>query len=320
MDDFGTRDVDYKIIEGLEIGSPALKKLSVNWRPTVYPTFACPRQRFDQVIFEKAVQGGSTYLHAHVEDVIFDNDKLIGILTRDQREFRAGVVIAADGYASAIARRAGFELSKGSAVVSTVRAYDRLKQPVKPYFHMHFLAHLRPGYAWLFPLGGDLANVGLGLAASPLNSAQLRQALIDYLRAWWDNSVEIQPDTMHQWPIPLWNHDQQARYRNGIFITGDAGAFVDPLTGGGISAAVLTGTWAAQAIDQYLKGEISLEQAGARYESTWRQSLKPMLDHMHRVKTWFVNYPLAFSALFNTAHRFPFLKSRILHTLAGEHT
>jgi flavin-dependent dehydrogenase len=214
----------------------------------------------------------------------------------------------------------GFQLSKGGAVVSAIRAYARLRQPVKPYFHMHFLADLRPGYAWLFPLGDNLANVGLGLSASPLNSTLLRQALIDYLRDWWGDSVEIQHDTVHQWPIPLWNRDQQARYRNGIFITGDAGAFVDPLTGGGISAAVMTGTWAAQSIDQYLSGEISLEQAGSRYESLWRQSLKPMLDHMHRIKTWFADYPLAFSALFNTAHRLPFLKRRILHTLAGEHT
>ncbi len=318
--DLGTRDVDYKMIEGLEIGAPSRKRLSIEWLPHVQTTVTCPRQRFDNVLFERAVKHGSQFMQAQVTAPLIKNNRLVGVQTREHGEFRAAVVIAADGYGSAVARHAGFHLSKGQSVVSATRAYVRLKQPVRPYFHMHFLSSLRPGYAWLFPIGDGLANVGLGLAGSQLNSTQLREALAEYLQDWWHGQVELLDGTPHQWPIPLWNQDTQSRFKNGVFITGDAGAFVDPLTGGGISAAVLTGLWAAQSVEQYLNGAWSLTAAGANYEALWRKKLQPLLDNMFRVKVQVVDRPLVFNLLFNMAYYLPFLRHRILHTFAGEHT
>ena len=195
VEDLGVRNVDYKVIEGLEIGSPAQKTIQVHWRPAAFPTLACRRIHFDTVLFEKAIQHGAQFLHAHVKDLIFHGDQLVGVQTRDQGDYCAEVVVAADGYGSSTARNAGFQLPKGSAVVSAIRAYARLKKPIKPYFYMHFLSDLRPGYAWLFPVSHDLANVGLGLTASHLNSQSLRESLVRYLCDWWDDSVELQADT-----------------------------------------------------------------------------------------------------------------------------
>lgn len=69
---------------------------------------------------------------------------------------------------------------------------------------------------------------------------------------------------------------QPQTMRDGVFLAGDAAAFVDPFVGDGISLALRSGALAAQCLLPFFRGELTLAQAAAAYSQRYRQQLAPV--------------------------------------------
>lgn len=119
-----------------------------------------------------------------------------------------------------------------------------------------FLSAAIPGgYAWLFPKG-DVANLGLGVA--PAHRAKLKP-LLDGLRQRLIGEDRIGTDILGHTggaiPVGGMNVAHGMLGARPVLLAGDAAGLVNPVTGAGIPAAVISGRMAGEAAASLLAGK-----------------------------------------------------------------
>jgi flavin-dependent dehydrogenase len=189
---------------------------------------------------------------------------------------RAQWVVGADGHYSPVRRM----LDGAGAPPPELGTWHAFRQ----YFHgvdddrmwVLFDAELLPGYAWVFPVGGGLANVGFGV----LRDAHSGKRAGKQLAAQWRDVVNgrklrdilgprAEADGRHRaWPIPA-SFDPARLTHGRVLFVGDAASVVDPMTGEGIAQALDTGLLAARAIE----GDATPEAVTGRYRRAVERDL-----------------------------------------------
>lgn len=240
-----------------------------------------PRYRFDAALVALAVDAGAEFLQLQATGVARDGGRVAGVrVRRDGVEGpgpSAPLVIAADGWGSAIARELLGEsdarpAQRGVAARCYVEGVRHL------HGRMRFLVErdLLPGCVWIFPLGGDRANVGLGtivppapprVDGTPARPAQRLAALLADPRsaAWSLLEGARQAGPIETWPLAIgWRRAPLAF--DGVLLAGDAAALVSPMSGSGIAAALHSGRLAgACGLLALARGDTSLATLD-RYE------------------------------------------------------
>ncbi len=171
----------------------------------------------------------------------------------DGREVAARFLVAADGMWSSVRK------SLDAPTPAATPTYLGEMHAFRQYFHgfhdtrLHvvFIDDLLPGYLWVFPLAGGLANVGFGVHRRPgVTTRYLARLWPELLAAPVVRSIlgDARPlDDHRAWPIPA-RLDRRPLTAGRVLFVGDAAAAGDPLTGEGIAQALETGTWAARAV------------------------------------------------------------------------
>lgn len=176
----------------------------------------------------------------------------------DGRVFAAQVIIGADGPRSRVGRAIGqvnHELVAARQITVPLRAAHGATDI--------FLSAAYPGgYAWLFPRG-EVANLGIGVAYASraclkAELEQLRTALIATGRI-GDSILAATGGTI---PVGGMLPAHGLIGKRTAFLCGDAAGLTNPVTGAGISAAVLSGTAAGEAAAAVCAGD---EDAAADY-------------------------------------------------------
>jgi flavin-dependent dehydrogenase len=111
---------------------------------------------------------------------------------------------------------------------------------------VYLLREIMPGYLWLFPIGNGQVNIGIGMRLDRYkkSSIDLKSLLMDFImRDEIRERFSKKPEIFHlsSWPLLLASQKSIKRAYNGALLIGDAGAWIDPLTGGGICNALITG-------------------------------------------------------------------------------
>ncbi len=99
------------------------------------------------------------------------------------------------------------------------------------------------GYAWIFPKGDDIANVGLGIV-----STFTEKTAYEYLLEFVKNcpaTKNAQPIEINLGGVPLGGM-MKTLVSDHIMIVGDAAGQVNPLTGGGIITSLKFGKFAGE--------------------------------------------------------------------------
>ena len=126
------------------------------------------------------------------------------------------------------------------------------------------------GYAWVFPETSETARIGLGIPLSlKLNPALFLNKFVKRIKA---KPIEKIKSKLVPTSKPLKN-----LVIGNSLLVGDAGLLCDPLTGGGIANAMLSGKLAAKAI---VKGDLQKYNKylkGLKCELTFRYKLKKVL-------------------------------------------
>ena len=211
--------------------------------------FVVPRLEFDEHLFRAAIASGAEdmtgmrYLGMPGSD-----DQARTIELRDasgaRRRVRARLVIGADGVYSAVRKDlVGAERSKPEFSGIAMRAYAECRDfeaAGGPSLLFEFDRDLLPSYGWVFPVGGGLVNIGVGLPIAQLRErdADLRSLLADFagrLRARGVAIGEIEDERAHQlralMEMPQLTFDRAA-------LIGDAASMINPVSGEGIAYAV----------------------------------------------------------------------------------
>lgn len=199
------------------------------------------RAAFDQALAAAAAAAGAA-LHAGARLTALDAGRATARINRAGRELviRYQVLIAADGPHSSVAHRLGLP------ALETVNTRQYTVQLLKPCTSTDiWLSPDYPGgYAWLFPRGNQ-ANLGLGL--DPRHGADMK-APLDALHRRLAEEGRVGREILSRTggAIPVGGlRDRLSAGR--VMFTGDAAGLTHPVTGAGISAAVMSGERAAEA-------------------------------------------------------------------------
>lgn len=279
---------------GLRIYGGRIPAFEMPWPELAdFPSYGlvCKRAKFDELLARRAASEGAT-LHesTNVTEPILDDrsGRIVGVTTKDGREFRAPLVVAADGVSARLAVKMGIGKREDRPMGVAVRTYyrtprhddDHMESWLELWDGKPGESNLLPGYGWIFPVGDGTANVGLGTLSS---SAAFRNT--DYkqlMRTWLNNTPEewgFRDENMTQ-PIqgaalPM-AFNRKPAYTRGLLLVGDAGGMVSPFNGEGIAYALEAAEWAADAIaEAHYRGvgTSSAELALQRYPKQLSQSL-----------------------------------------------
>jgi geranylgeranyl reductase family protein len=193
--------------------------------------------------------------------------------------FQAGMVLGADGAGGATARAAGLYTRNPGVMLLAVRAYYRGVEGLRNTIELYPLASLQPGYAWVIPLGGGVANIGLGVRADVCRRDRVR------LRGMLKRFVTEHPGMVRRmkgatpegpaggWPLPAYG---SVRRLSGarVLLLGDAGGFVDPLSGEGIFGGMQSAEIACRVAREALRQGAFGERFLARYDERCRRHFR----------------------------------------------
>ncbi|MCC7551528.1 MAG: NAD(P)/FAD-dependent oxidoreductase [Methanobacterium sp.] len=160
-------------------------------------------------------------------------------------EIKTKIVIAADGPESRVGRWAGLKTALKPKIMESCAQFEMAGvQMAEPdCIEFHFGSVAPGGYAWIFPKGDDIANVGLGVLTTITDKSAYEHLL---------KFVENNPATKNAQPVELNIGGDpvggllKKKVTDNVLVTGDAAGMVNPLTGGGIISGMMGGRIAAQ--------------------------------------------------------------------------
>jgi len=238
------------------------------------------RTRFDAFLAAQAAAEGAAVLVGAEATAMARNggDRWhVRVKQRGTEEvYRARVVIGADGVETMVGRWAGLDTRVPARDMESCAQYVLQGIDFNPdAIYLQFSTAIAPGgYAWIFPKGVGVANVGLGLVALKTDGRNARE----YLDAWVARRFPTGARTGYTVGGVIVHTTIKKTYTDGVLIAGDAAHMINPLSGGGINNAMkagrLAGCTAAAAIRE---GDTS-ERRLAAYHKAWMDLLGE--DHL----------------------------------------
>lgn len=222
-----------------------------------------PRADFDDLLARNAVAAGARlFQNTNVTEPIIDRrtDRIAGVRSKDGREFRAPMVVGADGNSARLALAMGLTKRDDRPMGVAVRTYYRSPRHDDDYMESWLElwdgkpkeSNLLPGYGWIFGMGDGTSNVGLGIlnTSTAFGNTDYRELL----KRWLDNTPEewgFRDENMtgpvRGAALPM-GFNRQPHYRRGLLLVGDSGGMVNPFNGEGIAYALEAGEYAADSM------------------------------------------------------------------------
>jgi len=265
----------YGRIEGAAIYSPSGKRVILEGGDTY--GWVVERKVFEKHLARDAILAG-TKIMPKTQAVALLRDKA-GAVAGVEAEFmgtkfriRAKLTVGADGIDSFIGKWAGLR------TLNRVRDYHAGFQYEMvgveglewKWLHLYFGEEVAPkGYAWVFPKGENVANVGIGILAKESEWGHRAQ---DYLDRW----IEAHPEHFRNASvteingsgIPVSSRVPEP-IGDGVMLVGDAAQLVNPIHGGGIIIAMRAAMIAARVGGEAIrKGDVS-KAALQPYATEW---------------------------------------------------
>lgn len=241
------------------------------------------RTRFDAHLAAEAVREGAE-LRVGVEAAGMSRDdgrwavRLRG--AGGDETVRARIVIGADGVETMVGRWAGLDTRVPARDMESCAQYVVQGIDFDPdAIYLQYGAQIAPGgYAWVFPKGVGIANVGLGVVALKSDGRSARQ----YLDAWMAHRYPNGARTAYTVGGVIIHTTVKQTCADGVLLAGDAAHMINPLSGGGIVNAMKAGRLAGQtAAAAICAGDTSAQQLAA-YHTAWMNLLGD--DHLKYYK------------------------------------
>jgi digeranylgeranylglycerophospholipid reductase len=269
------------------------------------------RRIFDRVLAERAARAGAEIrVKTAVTGLLTDQGRVQGVRIghadfldgAGTLDVAARVVIAADGMEAQVGRWAGLNLHLPLRDTMVCAQYLLAGVSIDPSCTYYTLDHqVAPGgYAWIFPKGEAVANVGLGMqadlphpSAAPLSTPHTHPAADRTALNLLTRFIEAHPRLAQGYPVTLVTGNVPLALApphlvvDGLLVVGDAARQVDPLTGGGIGNAMVAGQLAAQVTVEALAAGDTSAAFLQRYRDRWHHSLGRQMQRNYRLRERF---------------------------------
>ena len=247
--------------------------------------FVLERKVFDKWLAEEAAKAGAVIRANTFVSSITKNAKgyfngIKGEFFGNEFEEKAKVIVCATGAESPLRNRALGVFSKVSLVDSCIQ-YEMTNIDIVPdLIHIYLSSELAPrGYAWVFPKGERKANVGLGIIPQ---DKKPREYMNEFLKLHPELSIgsilEVNAGCV---PVGGLVKDM---VENGFVLCGEAANHVNPIHGGGIKEAILSGQMAANTIAECLRKNDVSKKALSTFNDTWWQERGKHLKKVEKLR------------------------------------
>ncbi|MBR9997654.1 MAG: hypothetical protein KFF73_01725, partial [Cyclobacteriaceae bacterium] len=248
-----------------------------------------------------------------------------GLILTDDKNFRhqTDFLILATGSIRTLCRQlTGGKINKRQYATG-IRAYFENVEGWNEhaYIELHFLKDLAPGYLWIFPLPGNVANVGLGLRTDTLSrrGIDLKETFYNLLHqhAYFKNRFREarQLGDVKGFPLAL-GGDFKSLSGDRFLLAGDSGHLIEPLFGEGIGHAMYSGKFAAEhAMEALAKDDFT-----AVFNKSYDRKVYAKLGTTLRFSKWMnkvAQYPGLMQFLFNRVSRSETLKGHLFEIING---
>ena len=257
----GLNKLDGAIINRIIFGNPNHSECELHLNKSLNKRhishgYVIPRKSFDNYLFSAASKGSDVKSDFHVTDLIFNNEKVVGVEGKfsygETKKYYGNVILGADGPYSIVARKTGSYNADNNFTAVGIRCYYENIDELTDQIELHYVNETIPGYFWIFPAGGGTANIGVGLLKSKVKkkSKKLHEILnqvisSDNFKKRFKNSRPLEKPK--GWNLPFGNI-RRNNHDDGYVLLGDAAGLVDPFTGEGIGNALESGKIAAEVI------------------------------------------------------------------------
>ena len=237
------------------------------------------RSDFDNVLFEEAVDAGALPLTGtRAKKVVIKEDSITVELSGGD-SVSGEILIGADGVTSMVARETQLNQKWSSSSVTACRVcevpasnsqiIDRYTEDLK----YHFFANLggQPGYGWIFPKH-ETINIGLGIVGT--HSRGLPSKFDSFVRFLVrHNLLPDRPDLSGAEGalVPTAGPLEQT-VTDRCVLLGDSAGQVSPITGGGISYAMIAARYAAKVIASALDRDAVDAKTLSLYQRLWQSA------------------------------------------------
>ena len=244
-----------------------------------FPPYGLVRTRldFDEILARHAVKHGARLREStNVTGPILDErtGAIVGVKAKAMDaagrdtgapplEFRAPLVVAADGNSSRLSMSMERPIRKDRPLGVAVRTYYTSPRHDDDYLESWLELWSRgdtgqkillPGYGWVFGVGDGTSNVGLGIlntsaAFGKVDYKDVLSRWVDTMPAEWTFNEETMTGPVRGAVLPM-GFNRQPHYDKGLLLVGDAGGMVNPFNGEGIAYAMESGRLASEVIAQ----------------------------------------------------------------------
>lgn len=315
-------------IFGVTISSPNGQLLDIPMTGKNYG-YCIRREVFDNVLFSNAEKTKNvvTIENFSVTDLIQENGFVVGIKGMDSKdkqiqEFRAKVIIGADGATSIVANKLGLGSHDPNHHIVAIRAYYDGVTELTDKIEIHFIDGVLPGYFWIFPVEKGKCNVGIGMVTKELQKRGVKLDKLmfdaikqnDLFKTRFKNAKMAGP--VKGWNLPLGSTKRKS-FGNGFLLIGDAASLIDPFTGEGIGNALYSGKIAADEIEKAFKANDFSEKFFTNYSKRLDVELYPELKTSYNLQKM-VNYPWLLNFLVKKAKTKPAVANFIAESLVND--
>ncbi|NMC10027.1 MAG: NAD(P)/FAD-dependent oxidoreductase [Methanothrix sp.] len=215
------------------------------------------RRAFDRFLAHRAARAGARILPATRASLVEGSLWLSG---RFPGSIRPNVIIGADGPSSTVSRAMGNRVGEQGICLE----YEMVDVDIDPdAAEMYFSARYAPGgYAWIIPLGQDIANVGVGVRRPYLGGQRLPDLLDSFVKEHPVASNKLGHGeilAVMRGLVPAGGSPQEVQLGN-MLLAGDAAGHVMATSGGGIPLAVVAGRIAGEIAAGQVQGELMLHE------------------------------------------------------------
>ena len=277
--------------------------LELNW---VSEAYTCTRMEFDNFLYSLVKENTATAIYTNTSpDELHINEQGVSFRDKSKRyTFEAKVLIGADGAHSIAAKQLTNRTLDRNHHVGSVRAYyknvsNMTADTTEVYLDKKFL----PSYLWIFPLPGNIANVGFGMLSSEIQKRKinLKKAFYNFIDQNPQAALKFKNAEMigelEGFGLPLGS--RKVRISGTRFmLVGDAASLIDPISGDGIGNAMLSGRLAAQQVIKCFEQSHFTEDFMQQYDESLSKAIGSELKARFKAQQALSKMPFLMDVVF----------------------
>jgi geranylgeranyl reductase family protein len=250
--------------------------------------YIVPRDELDDTMLDAAARAGATVHEETLVTAVAAAAHGVAVEARRGRKrvrYRAHLIAGADGANSVVGTSAGVLVDDPRHTAVAQRAYATGVDGDLGEAVFFFDQELFPGYGWMFPLARGRVNVGVGILSETrrrldLNVPALFVEFVGRLKRFHPRCARLELCSAPIGGIVRTYGGAGANCFDGGVLVGDAGSFVDPMTGEGITPAAESALLAAPVLEAALEaGRFDAAQLAA-YERAFRDYFDPAMTFL----------------------------------------